>query len=306
MYALNRAQIIGHLTETPNIRQTPSGQMVGDLNIITRSTFTNSQGQQQEISAYHNVVVWRGLAEIAQKYLKKGSQVYISGRIQTESWEDTNTGQKRYKTRITADELIMLDSRTPQSDLPVGSAVSGALNRAEVIGNMTKDPELRQTANGNNVCSFSVATNFSWKSRDGQQQERTEFHNIVAWGALAQALQQNCRKGRKMYIQGRLQTRSWDTPDGNKRYTTEIIADKALALGVSDAQIGAPNVAAMGGVASGSTSTPSPGNPFASQVNVTNVTPTTPTPATPAAANNAPEVPAVNYESEIKPEDLPF
>jgi len=307
MYALNRAQLIGHLTETPNVRQTPGGQTVGDLNVVTRSSFINSQGQPQEITAYHNVVVWRGLADISQRYLKKGSQVYVSGRIQTDEWTDQNTGQKRYKTRITADELIMLDSKNTLPALPAGSLVGGSLNQAEVIGNMTKDPELRQTTNGNNVCSFSVATNFSWKSRDGQQQEKTEFHNIVAWGALAESLNQSCKKGRKVYIQGRLQTRSWDTPDGNKRYTTEIIADKALALGVPDAQIGAPEGSAMAGT-SAPAGQPAPGNPFGSQVNVSNVTPAPSAPAAPASTpNNAvTDVPKVNYESEVKPEDLPF
>lgn len=282
MYALNRAQLIGHLTEEPQIRQTPSGQTVGDLNLVTKASFTTGAGQTQVSSSYHNVVVWRGLADIAQRFLKKGSQVYISGRIQTDEWEDQNSGQKRYKTRITADEMILLDPKTPNAPLAEGSMVGGALNQAEVIGNVTRDPELRQTPNGNSVVSFGIATNFTWKDRAGENQEKTEFHNIVAWDALAKAIQQNFKKGRKVYIRGRLQTRSWETPDGSKRYTTEIIAEHALALGVPNAEIGTPAMST--GVSFSQPRSKSSGY----------------------VPENPVEVPAVNYESEVRPEDLPF
>ena len=282
MYALNRAQIIGHLTEDPQIRQTPSGQSVGDLNIVTKQVFKTATGEQVS-SAYHNVVVWRGLADISGRFLKKGSQVFISGRIQTDEWEDQNTGQKRYKTRITADEMILLDPKVPNAPLADGSMVGGALNQAEVVGNITRDPELRQTPNGNSVVSFGVATNYSWKDRSGEQQERTEFHNVVAWDELAQSIAETFKKGRKVYISGRLQTRSWETPDGNKRDTTEIITEKALALGVPNPEIGTPSVS-------------------------TDVSVSEPQAKTDAVVPENPvgDVPAVNYESEVKPEDLPF
>lgn len=283
MYALNRAQIIGHLTEDPQIRQTPSGQTVGDLNVVTKASFVTGEGQTQASSSYHNVVVWRGLADISQRFLKKGSQVYIAGRIQTDEWEDQTTGQKRYKTRITADEMILLDPKNPNPPLAEDSKVGGALNQAEIIGNISRDPELRQTPNGNSVVSLGVATNFSWKDRAGENQEKTEFHNVVAWDELAQGIADTFKKGRKVYIRGRLQTRSWETPDGNKRYTTEIIAENALALGVPNPEVGMPAVS-------------------------TDVTLSQPQAKTDVAVSEGPvgEVPAVNYESEVKPEDLPF
>jgi len=284
MYALNRAQIIGHITEDPQIRQTPSGQSVGDLNIATKQVFINASGQSQKSTAYHNIVVWRGLADISGRFLKKGSQVYISGRIQTDEWEDQQSGQKRYKTRIVADDLIMLDSKIPNSALPDDSKVAGGLNQSEVIGNVTRDPELRQTPNGDSVVSFGVATNYSWKSRDGQSQDKTEFHNVVAWGEIAKSIADTVKKGRKVYIAGRLQTRSWETPDGNKRYSTEIIVDRALALGVPDSEIGAPVVT--------------------TNVNVSE--PVAQAKTDPVVPQPTAEVPAVNYESEVKPEDLPF
>jgi single-strand DNA-binding protein len=286
MYALNRSQIIGHLTEAPQIRQTPSGQSVGDLNIMTKTTFTNSAGQAQTSTSYHSVVVWRGLADIAGKYLKKGSQLFIGGRIQTDEWEDQTSGQKRYKTRIVADDLIMLDSRTPQPPVSADSLVAGGLNQAEIIGNITKDPELRQTPNGDQVISFGVATNYNWKDRMGASQERTTFHNVVAWGLLAQSINDSLKKGRKVYIAGRLQTRSWETPEGTKRYTTEIIADRVLALGVPSNELGIPEMSIESSVS------------FSSIKNSNEAVTVVP--------DNPTDVPAIKYESEIKPEDLPF
>ena len=294
MYALNRAQIIGHLTQAPEIRQTPNGQLVGDLNIVTKQTFINASGEPQTGISYINVVVWRGLAEISDKFLKKGSQVFISGRIQTDDWEDQE-GNKRYKTRIVADELILLDPRTPNPTIPQESKVAGGLNQAEVIGNATRDPELRQTPTGESVCSFGVATNFAWKDRMGQAQEKTEFHNIVAWGELAQELAKNVKKGRKVYISGRLQTRSWETPDGKKRWTTEIITDKALALAAYDEELGPPE----GGETAES-------RVVISEPVVKEEGEPAPTDSEGVVPENPTEVPAVNYESEIKPEDLPF
>lgn len=105
-------------------------------------------------------------------------------------------------------------------------------NQAIILGNLTKDPELRYTPNGQAVTSFSVATNRRWTNKeDGQMQEAVEFHNVVAWGKLAEICNQILYKGRKALIVGRLQTRSWEGQDGHKRYTTEIVADHISATG---------------------------------------------------------------------------
>jgi len=104
------------------------------------------------------------------------------------------------------------------------------LNKVMLIGNLTRDPEIRNTPNGTNVASFSIATNYVWKDQAGQKQEKAEFHNIVAWRKLADICGQYLRKGSKIYIEGRLQTRDWDGQDGVKRYRTEIIADNMIML----------------------------------------------------------------------------
>lgn len=105
-----------------------------------------------------------------------------------------------------------------------------SLNRAQIIGNTTRDPEIRSTNNGQSVANFSVATNAQWTDAQGQKQERTEFHNIVAWGKLGEICGQYLGKGRKVYVEGRLQTREWETPEGQKRQRTEIVADNVILL----------------------------------------------------------------------------
>lgn len=104
------------------------------------------------------------------------------------------------------------------------------LNKATLIGNITRDPEIRTTPTGTNVASFSIATNYVWKDQAGQMQKKAEFHNIVAWRKLADICGQYLKKGAKVYIEGRLQTRDWVGQDGVKRYRTEIIADNMIML----------------------------------------------------------------------------
>src|SRR3989344_3419267 len=105
-----------------------------------------------------------------------------------------------------------------------------SLNRAMLLGNVTRDPEVRQTTSGQTVCSFGVATNRAWTDASGAKQEQAEFHNIVAWGKLAEICRQYMTKGRKVYVEGRLQTRDWQGQDGVKRFRTEIVADNVIML----------------------------------------------------------------------------
>ena len=154
---------------------------------------------------------------------------------------------------------------------------SRSLNKAVLIGNLTRDPELRYTPQGNAVCSFGLATNRSWQPQDGgERREETEFHRCVAWNKLAELCSQLLSKGRKVYLEGRLQTRSWDDKQtGQKKYRTEIVAENI--------QFGP-----QGGGAGGGAPT-SPREPVTEQA--------------PA------EIPTVQYpgdEEEIKPEDIPF
>ena len=105
-----------------------------------------------------------------------------------------------------------------------------SVNKVTLIGNLGKDPELRYTSGGVAVASFSVATNESWKDPDVNTQERTQWHNIVAWRKLAEICGEYLKKGSRIYLEGRLQYRSYDDKNGVKRYVTEIVMDEMMML----------------------------------------------------------------------------
>jgi len=117
------------------------------------------------------------------------------------------------------------------------------LNKAMLIGNLTRDPELRNTPSGQSVASFAVATNLIWTDQSGQQQKKTEFHNVIAWRKLAEICSKYLHKGSKVYVEGRLQTTDWTGQDGIKRYRTEIVMENMIML---DAK-GGPNNGPFGG-----------------------------------------------------------
>lgn len=137
-----------------------------------------------------------------------------------------------------------------------------------IIGNMTRDPEVRTTPNGKSVASFSVATNRVWTDANGQKQKQAEFHNVVFWAKLAEIAGQYLKKGQKVYVEGRMQTREWTGQDGVKRYRTEIIGENMIMLSAKQG----------GGEWSGAGSAPT----------------------------TAEEAPGEVAEEEIKVEDIPF
>lgn len=108
--------------------------------------------------------------------------------------------------------------------------MANSLNKAMLIGNLTRDPELRKTANGQSVASFSIATNRSFTTQTGERKEQADYHNIVAWGRLAEICAQYLTKGKKVYVDGRIQNREWEGTDGQKRYRTEVVAENMIML----------------------------------------------------------------------------
>jgi len=105
------------------------------------------------------------------------------------------------------------------------------LNKVMVIGNLGRDPEMRYMPSGRPVTSFSVATSRSWTNADGERREETEWFNVVAWGNLAEICKQHLHKGQQVYVEGRLQTRSWEDGEGRKRFRTELVANEMILLG---------------------------------------------------------------------------
>jgi len=106
-----------------------------------------------------------------------------------------------------------------------------SMNKVLLLGNLGRDPEVRYTASGRAVATFTLATSLTWKDKDGNDQEKTEWHRVVAWGRLGEICGQYLSKGKQVFVEGRIQTREWEDQDGNRRTTMEIIANEMIMLG---------------------------------------------------------------------------
>jgi single-strand DNA-binding protein len=127
--SLNRVQLIGNLGKDPEVKYTPQGTPVAKLTIATNERFKDKNGEWQDRTEWHNVVLWQRLAEIAGEYLKKGGKVYVEGRLQTRSWDDKQTNQKKYMTEVVASDLILLGGRGEG-----GEAGGGGYSRSAAAG----------------------------------------------------------------------------------------------------------------------------------------------------------------------------
>jgi single-strand DNA-binding protein len=128
-----------------------------------------------------------------------------------------------------------------------GLEVQMSVNKVILIGNLGKDPELRFTSNGSAVAKFPIATSEVWNDRDGNKQERTEWHNIIVWGKQGESCGQYLAKGRQVFVEGSIRTRSYDDKTGTKRYVTEIVAQRIRFLGGGGGTRMAPEIESTGG-----------------------------------------------------------
>ena len=139
--SLNRVTLIGNLGKDPEVKYTPSGTPVAKLTLATNERFKDKSGEWQDRTEWHNVVLWQRQAEIAGEYLKKGSKVYIEGRLQTRSWDDKTSGQKKYMTEVVANDLILLGGRGEGAGGDSGGSSRGAAAGGNNFDQRTPEPE---------------------------------------------------------------------------------------------------------------------------------------------------------------------
>lgn len=171
-----------------------------------------------------------------------------------------------------------------------------SLNKVQLIGNLTRDPELRYTPSGTAVVTFGMATNRSWVTETGDKKEEAEFHRIVAWSKLAEIISQLLVKGRRVYIEGRLQTRGWTGKDGVERQTTEIVASDMIILdsrGFAESQSGEESAPRESEAVGEPTGTGAPADDASAQ-------------GQPAAAAKKKKAAAKKEEDEVNPDEIPF
>src|SRR5580658_8922500 len=224
--SVNRVTLLGNVGKDPEIRSTAGGTMVANLTLATSDRQKDAQGNWQDRTEWHNLVAFTRTAEIVRDYVKKGSRLYIEGKIQTRSWDDKESGQKRYKTEVVAFDISLLSTRedgsvsgsnrtdsadqrpySQQADISDESAQQAEIiakrsNRIFLLGNVGKDPEIRSTAGGAIVANFGLATSDRQRDAQGNWQDHTEWHNLVAFTRTAEIVRDYVKKGSKLYVEG--------------------------------------------------------------------------------------------------------
>jgi len=131
MAGVNKVILVGNLGKDPEVRHLENGTAVANFPIATSESYKDKNGDRQEITEWHNIVLWRGLADIAEKYLRKGNQVYIEGKLRTRSWQDKD-GNTRYTTEVVGDNMTMLGSRNESPSVPVNEGSQNSNQKAEM------------------------------------------------------------------------------------------------------------------------------------------------------------------------------
>ncbi len=222
---LNSIFLAGTLTQKPELRYTPGGLAILEMNLGGNDHVLGDDDQLRELAWYHRATVFGAAAESLVNQLDIGTPVFIEGRLDYRSWENQE-GQRRSALDVKALRVEIL-TYGPRKGDPTVTDVRGqhrlrnALNEVMIIGNLTRDAELRYTPSGSAVTRFSVAVNERYRDRGGQDQERTHYVDVNVWRELAEACGE-LQKGDPVFVQGRLVNDSWTDKEGNKRYTTRI------------------------------------------------------------------------------------
>jgi single-strand DNA-binding protein len=230
---MNKAMIIGFVERDPELRHTADGLPVTSFGVSTNRRWTTSAGEPRESTEWFHLVAWGKLAELASERLKKDRRLYAEGHLQTRSWEDAQ-GQRHFLTEFVASRLIPIDGDGPNAPLAQEDESDESeccLNRVMVIGNLGRDPEMRYTPGGQAVTYFNLAATRTWTAASGERRDATEWFSVVSWGSLAEICNQYLTKGRRVYVEGELRTRSWEQPGGQKHCRTELVASEMIMLG---------------------------------------------------------------------------
>lgn len=222
---LNNIILVGTLTQPPELRYTPGGLAILELNLAGNDHVIGDDGQPRDLAWYHRATTFGAQAESLANQLEVGSPVFIEGRVNYRSWE-TPDGQKRSSLDVNASRVEVLGFGGRGAEPTVidsrGQArLRDAFNQVMLIGNLTRDAELRYTPNGSAVTRFSLAVNERFRDRNGADQERTHYIDVNVWREMAEAAG-TLSKGDPVYVVGRLVNDSWTDKEGNKRYTTRV------------------------------------------------------------------------------------
>lgn len=227
---MNHVFLIGALARDPELRYTPNGTAVFEATVAGEDHIVGNDGRERKLPWYHRVSILGKPAEWqAERNLKGGDAVMVEGSLEYSSWEAPEGG-KRSMVRVKALRMEQL-GYAPElvQDAGGGVRMGSGMNEVVLIGNVTRDPELRYTPAGDAVLGLGLAVNESWQDRQGQKQEKTHWIDVTLWRDLAESMK-DLRKGDPILVQGRLVNEAWTDRDGNKRNSTKVEATRVEAL----------------------------------------------------------------------------
>lgn len=231
---LNNVFLVGTLTQKAELRYTAAGLAILEVNLAGSDDIIGDDGEERSLAWYHRATVFGQQAEnMVDQLSQPGTGVFVEGRLNHRTWE-TPEGQKRSSLDINANRLDIVDISS-RGDEPVlmdardQPRLKNAFNEVKIVGNLTRDAELRHTPTGHAVGRFSVAVNERFRDRSGSDQERTHFIDVTVWRELATACA-DLSKGDPVFVIGRLVNENWTDREGNKRYTTRIEGNRVEFL----------------------------------------------------------------------------
>ncbi|AXH00673.1 single-stranded DNA-binding protein (plasmid) [Deinococcus wulumuqiensis] len=227
---MNHVFLIGALARDPELRYTPSGLAIFEATVAGNDQVVGHDGQIRSLPWYHRVSILGKPAEWqAERNLKAGDAVLVEGALQHRQWEAPEGG-KRSAVDVKALRMEQLGYQAELvQDAGGGVRMNGAMNEVRIVGNLTRDAEIRYTQSGDAVLQLSVAVNESYQDRNGQRQEKTHYVDVQMWRELAESMK-DAKKGDPIMVSGRLINESWQDREGNKRNTTKIEASRAEPL----------------------------------------------------------------------------
>ena len=230
---LNHVYLFGALARDPELRYTPNGTAVIDLTVAGEDNITGNDGRARVLPWYHRVSVLGKQAEQLSEQYRAGDPVMVEGALEFRTWDDKNTGQKRSQVSVKA---LRVEGGMPGNrqevtvrDSQGGHRLTNAMNEVILVGNLTRDAELRYTPAGDAVTTISIAVNESWKDKTGNWQEKTHYVEINLWRDLAETASE-LKKGDPVLVTGRLVNESWTDKEGNKRNSTRVEGRRIEAL----------------------------------------------------------------------------
>lgn len=222
---LNHVTLAGMLVQDPEMRYTPGGLAILELNLAGNDNVIGDDGKERELAWYHRATVFGAQAEMLADQLHASDPVFVEGRLDYRSWENQE-GQRRTALDVVGTRVEAMGTGPRRGEITVSDArnqqrLRDALNQVMLIGNLTRDAELRYTPSGAAVTRFSIAVNERFRDKSGQDQERTHFVDVNVWRELAEGCAE-LSKGEPVFVIGRLVNDSWTDRDGNRRFTTRI------------------------------------------------------------------------------------